>query len=532
MKFINFDINLEPKSGEGYPVLADSAKYGQARTVCKLDASSAEVASKLEAIANEELEGDELTAFARLLAANVLTGPVEDLFNKIVGGVQSQSKTGVRVRLRVNAPELNTLPWELMQTESGADPLATSTRTVVTRYIEMNELVREVEAPMPLRMLGMIPQGSGLNAEKEKAALDKAVAELGDSLQVTWLEGIVTRDRIREELGKADYHLAHFIGHGSMDGQKAKLRLNDDAGDDYWVAAEGFSGFFRDSSVRLVVLNACRGAARSGADALVGVAPQVVRRGVPAVVAMQWDINDRVAQEFAKSFYRSLCVGPEAGEVDTAVTKGRAILYDDWHGSRAFATPVLFLRAEDGRLWKGGEDEGDEGDKGDGGTEVAPVQQTVMGHQFSGSAAGDVTFGNKITAGDKSNVVMAGEGANVNIGVPAAAGGATAGVGVAALMTQVGLWQKAINTQIDGLSDLSAADKKDLKDQVGKLRLELIKNQNMDPARVAKLINTLGVMGGNELVELTVNRLASPMNGVGFAMSIDSEFKVTVEKTG
>jgi len=184
MKFINFDINLEPKSGEGYPVLADSAKYGQARTVCKLDASSAEMTSKLEAIANEELEGDELTAFARLLAASVLTGPVEDLFNKIVGGVQSQTKTGVRIRLRVNAPELNTLPWELMQTDSGADPLATSTRTVVTRYIEMNELVREVEAPMPLRMLGMIPQGSGLNAEKEKAALDKAVAELGDSSTV------------------------------------------------------------------------------------------------------------------------------------------------------------------------------------------------------------------------------------------------------------------------------------------------------------------------------------------------------------
>ena len=414
MKFINFDINLEPKSGDGYPVLADSAKYGQARTVCKLDVNSEEIKRKLEAISQEALDGDELKAFGKLLADNVFSGPVEDKFNQIVGGVKSQDQTGVRIRLRVNAPELNGLPWEFMQL--GDDPIATSKYTVLTRYIEMEEMVKDVAAPKPLRMLGIIPAGSGLDTEKEKAALDKALAELGKSLELTWLEGKVTKDMIRDKLGEAEFHMIHFIGHGYMDGNQASLRLVDEYGDDYPVAAATFAGFFRDSAVRLVVLNACRGAARSASDATLGVAPQVVRRGVPAVVAMQWDINDRVAQSFAKKFYRTLCIGPEAGEVDTAVTRGRATLYDDWPGNRAFATPVLFLRAEDGRLWKGSEAE-DVGKKGTGGTPVQNITQNI-GQQFSGTASGDVTFGNKITTGDHSPVVMAGAGANVNIGGP------------------------------------------------------------------------------------------------------------------
>lgn len=522
MDFVNFDINVEPKSGDGYPVLADSAKFGQARAVCRLDAAGADMAAKLEGIAADEVEGDDLANFGRLLAANLLTGQVEDLFNKIVGAAQARPRAGVRIRLRINAPELNVLPWELLQMETGGDPLGVSTRTVVTRYIEMNEPVREVSAPQPLRMLGIIPQGSGLNTEREKSALDKAVSELGESLRVTWLEGIVTRDRIRETLGQADYHLVHFIGHGHMDGSRATLRLNDDAGDDYPIAAESFSGFFRDSSVRLVVLNACRGAARSSADALVGAAPQVVRRGVPAVVAMQWDVNDRAAQEFAKSFYRSLCIGPEAGEVDTAVTKGRAVLYDDWHGSKTFATPVLFLRAEDGRLWMRGEGEEE------GKAESAPVQPTTVqniGVQITGSTiTGDVAGGSNIKA--SGNVIMAGEGATVNVG--AAAAPATA---LAALMTQVNLWQNAAAAQIDS-SRLSADEKRDLKDTVMKIKAELVKNRNLDPGRLTKLINALGMMGGDELSDLTAKRLAPPLSRVGFTLTMSADFKVAVDRAG
>ena len=131
------------------------------------------------------------------------------------------------------------------------------------------------------------------------------------------------------------------------------LRLNDNLGDDYPVPAATVAGFFRNrAGLRLVTLNACQGAAADSANALMGLAPQIAAQAVPAVVAMQWDIADWAAQKFAAVFYTALCAGPEAGEVDTALTRARAALYDDAPDSRAFATPVLLLRAEGGRLWE------------------------------------------------------------------------------------------------------------------------------------------------------------------------------------
>jgi hypothetical protein len=526
MNFVNFDISIESKTSDGYLIIANNTVYGQGRGLCKLDPASADIQKTLETISKEAVDGPGLIAFGKMLGANLFNGTVEEIFSKTLGGVQAQERTGVRIRLRINPAELNVLPWEFVQLATASDPLATSVQTVVSRYIELNETVRKVEAPLPLRMLGIIPQGSGLDTDKEKAALNKAVEELGGSLKLSWLEGKVTRDAIREKLGEADYHVVHFIGHGYMDGTQASLRLTDEYGDDYPVAAETFAGFFRDSSVRLVVLNACRGAARSASDAALGVAPQVVRRGVPAVVAMQWDINDRVAQSFARTFYRSLCMGPEAGEVDTAVTRGRAVLYDDWPGNRAYATPVLFLRSEDGQLWK----------KGNAGPEARETSITTdrpsaivqnIGVQVSGgSVAGDVTGGNKIATGDNSDVIIASEGSTV-----VRTEGAPGGAAVVALLTQAKLWQAAMESMVNNL-DLSPDEKKDLKDQVAKLKAELAKNVRLDPIRLAKLANTLGMMGSNDLVEMTVKRLGPPLLVIGFSVTMNTDFKVYIEKQG
>ena len=108
---------------------------------------------------------------------------------------------------------------------------------------------------------------------------------------------------------------------------------------------------------------------------------------------MQWDIADWAAQQFARTFYGALCAGPEAGEVDTALTRARAALYDDAPDSLAFATPVLLLRSEDGRLWKEAKDMTDE-DK------PAGTNQTQSGAgniQFGANAKvdGDVFTGGK-----------------------------------------------------------------------------------------------------------------------------------------
>jgi CHAT domain len=61
--------------------------------------------------------------------------------------------------------------------------------------------------------------------------------------------------------------------------------------------------------LRLVFLNSCEGAKGSESDAFSSTAATLVRRGIPAVVAMQYEITDKAAIEFSRDFYEAVA-GP------------------------------------------------------------------------------------------------------------------------------------------------------------------------------------------------------------------------------
>ncbi len=96
--------------------------------------------------------------------------------------------------------------------------------------------------------------------------------------------------------------------------------------------------------VNLVVLNACETA--SGAWA--GLAPTLVRAEIPAVVAMQWPVEDRAATRFSQLFYRALSLG---GTIDECVAEGRLASSAVSSAPGDWGAPVLFLRSASGRLW-------------------------------------------------------------------------------------------------------------------------------------------------------------------------------------
>lgn len=56
-------------------------------------------------------------------------------------------------------------------------------------------------------------------------------------------------------------------------------------------------------SLRLVVLNSCDTARASASDRFSSTASVLLRRGIPAVVAMQYEISDEAAITFARGFY-------------------------------------------------------------------------------------------------------------------------------------------------------------------------------------------------------------------------------------
>lgn len=68
-----------------------------------------------------------------------------------------------------------------------------------------------------------------------------------------------------------------------------------------------------------MVLNACE-SGRAGLDVFSGTATAIMRAGVPAVVAMQYEISDPGAITFANALYAKLAAGVA---LDRAVTAAR-----------------------------------------------------------------------------------------------------------------------------------------------------------------------------------------------------------------
>ena len=103
------------------------------------------------------------------------------------------------------------------------------------------------------------------------------------------------------------------------------------------------------TSLRLVVLNSCEGARTTLTDPYAGVATTLVQLGVPAVVAMQFEISDEAAILFAEELYTNL-IGRQ-DPIDAAVAEARKAIYIEL-GTVEWATPVLFMGDVDVELFR------------------------------------------------------------------------------------------------------------------------------------------------------------------------------------
>jgi hypothetical protein len=97
----------------------------------------------------------------------------------------------------------------------------------------------------------------------------------------------------------------------------------------------------------LVILSACESATVATEDAYVALGPQLIQRGVPAVVAMRGRISQASARTFSRTLYERLLAH---GVVDLAMNEARSTLVTAERPDAA--VPVLFMRLKDGRLWQ------------------------------------------------------------------------------------------------------------------------------------------------------------------------------------
>jgi hypothetical protein len=220
--------------------------------------------------------------------------------------------------------------------------------------MELPHTLKALTIQPPLQILGMVASPNDLppvDVEAEKRQIASAVELVGESIELTWLEGATWRDLL-EAMEAGSWHIVHFIGHGGFDRWKGEglIAFEDEEGfADYLSASEVGAILEENDDLRLVILNACEGARISDSDLYSSVGTVLMQRGIPAVVSMQYEISDRAALTFAREFYDALVGGTP---VDEAVACARKRFTLSHRGSTEWATPVLHMRAPDGHLFR------------------------------------------------------------------------------------------------------------------------------------------------------------------------------------
>lgn len=277
---------------------------------------------------------------------------IRDLYNGSLRAAEDQGK-GLRLTLALkDAPNLMLVPWEYLYDDPSF--LAISDLTPIVRFLELRRSRDPIEIVRPLRILAMVSSPTGvaeLDTERERENIDRALARLQaeGAVDITWLEQATLEELQRCLLG-GPYHVFHYIGHGEYDTdlEDGVLLLEDERGRPDPVTGENLGATLANhTSLRLATLNSCEGGRTAGDDPFAGVATSLVQCQIPAVIAMQFEITDRVASTFSKWLYESLAAG---FPVDRALAQARLAIFNKRSGLE-WGTPVLFMRVQDGRIF-------------------------------------------------------------------------------------------------------------------------------------------------------------------------------------
>jgi len=379
MEYLNFDILISSGEEKNYPVRVLQSPAGEASAILESSFDQPEFVQFLKAIElirgtsrgrrsaslqeiNQELSftvTSEVIAaqeVGRRLFTSLFPSEVLSLYRSSLDMAREQGKK-LRIRLRFDPPELSILPWEFLYDQTQGDHVNLLRSTTVTRYLDLGRPVQPLQVEPPLRILGMVASPNDmlpLNTEEEQRRMQESIDHLieAQTVELKWVEGQTWQD-LNHAIETSGCHIFHFIGHGAFDaklGEGVIALVEEGTGSANFLSATQLGRLFdAHSSLRLAIINACEGARSSENDVFSSVGATLVRRGIPAVVSMQYAITDQAAIEFSREFYDSLARGLP---VDTAVQAARRGISMALEDSVEWGTPVLYLRAQDGSLFQ------------------------------------------------------------------------------------------------------------------------------------------------------------------------------------
>ncbi len=279
---------------------------------------------------------------------------------------REDTDAGQRIRLSFGStesydPAIAALPWELLRDpRAGGRFIGGESQTQVVRYLDVTRKIKPLRVAPPLKVLAIFASPEGglppIRLQVQQAQLERAAAASAGRLEIHRLDP-PTLEALRSTLGRhaaegRPFHAVHFLGHGEFTkAGEGALYFERDDGSEHVVRGQALAtqlAAFKD--LRLVVLATCVGARLprlAGQNPFAGSASALIAANVPAVVAMQFTVSEEAAAVFSFGFYSKLAA---SCAVDEAMAEGRARISAIDADSCEWATPVLFLRAPDGRI--------------------------------------------------------------------------------------------------------------------------------------------------------------------------------------
>jgi CHAT domain-containing protein len=333
------------------PPVADAPEQSRRHITVKANHKT----EKLELLFDQPLDEQKAKDFGDRLFRAVFKNTIRSLFDTC----WAKSR---KLRLRFNltsVPELAALPWEYLHNSDKDHFFAQFEDTPIVRYQGQLTEIAPLKIEPPLRILVMtaVPEGyEVLDDRKELESIKEGIQPIksGGLVEIEMLpkataEALLEKLQSAQKAGKP-FHIFHYIGHGVFNPQtkEGALLLENENGEATPVGGDVIGAIlhsFRDN-LRLVVLNTCEGARASTSSSYSGFAQKVMQSAeIPAAIGMQFTISDEAAIIFAEKFYGAIAEGKP---LESALSQARLQLFA--HRNREWATPTLYLRAQDGYI--------------------------------------------------------------------------------------------------------------------------------------------------------------------------------------
>lgn len=292
----------------------------------------------------------------------LFSGPIEQTLERSLGIAMGQNRP-LRIQLEIRDPELISVPWEIMRSQSGQNAFSLGPQILFSRSTSAVDPLPALTLDNSLRILLVLgsdePSGDPTGRTPvlqlhEEAQVLKELLEQGTSglrrrpvdKVICQVQTLVEPDpaTMIRELETGRYNVFFYAGHGVPAADGGLLFLQAQAP----LNGSELAQVLTRCQIKLAVFNTCWGAQpdqrNQASIPRSSLAEVLLHHGVPGVLAMRDSIADDEALSFIQVFAQALA---ERNSVEQAVAIARQHLLTLYGLNKApWTLPVLYLHPQ------------------------------------------------------------------------------------------------------------------------------------------------------------------------------------------